>query len=245
MLNYCTHIFCQDEASIRLLKDKLNFTNASLSGDTRYDTVLQAKQLTKELSIINAFKNEELVFIGGSTYAKEDEFILNLFNKEALSELKFIVVPHDIDINYCQNLKNRFNNQAALYSELIGEKEATNYRVLIVDKVGLLLQLYNYADFALVGGGFGKGIHNTLEAAVQGIPVFGGPNWQKSIEVKELQDIDCFIEVNSAKDLAEKIKTLLKNKAVLLDIKENSKKHFEEKIGATNKIYKQLSSIIN
>jgi len=238
MLSYCSHIFCQDENSKNLLQNKLNIKHCSVSGDTRYDTVQQALKTNNEISQLAIFKNKQQLIIGGSTYKQEDEILQSLINDSRFGDYKFIIVPHDIDKQYCQSLKDQLN--AVLFTELNGATKLETVKVLIVDEIGHLLQLYAYANYALVGGGFGKGIHNILEASVYGIPVFTGPNWHKSIEAKELKDLACFFEIENKHQLADAIISFEDDWESIEKTKTTLQEFFDHKIGATDLIYEQL-----
>jgi len=177
-------IFVQDELSFQLLRGN-NFTNAVLAGDTRFDRVWEIASLPEQIPLIATFRNKKKLFVGGSTWAPDEKLILQLVT-ELNDEWKFVIVPHEIYAAHLEQLKRESAWPVIFYSEIDTGKKISNEKILIVDKIGLLSSIYQYANIAYVGGGFGKGIHNTLEAAVYGIPVLFGPNYEKFNEAKLL-----------------------------------------------------------
>ncbi|HTA28525.1 MAG TPA: glycosyltransferase N-terminal domain-containing protein [Bacteroidia bacterium] len=176
-------LFVQDENSQSLL-NKFGITNVIVCGDTRFDRVINISQQNYSDSIIENFKNGELLWICGSTWEEDEKIIVPVFEKLAHSgqKIKLLIVPHEVSETRIKSIQTRYP-LAIRYSEA-NENAASS--IMILDKMGLLSYIYRYADIAYVGGGFGKGIHNLTEAAVYGIPVAFGPNHQKFIEATEL-----------------------------------------------------------
>lgn len=182
MLRCFTQIFVQDEASGMLLQ-KIGIENWAVGGDTRFDRVIEAVAKVQPLPTAASFSKNNKIIVAGSTW-KEDE----LFLKEAIDRLpanwKLILVPHEVHKSHIEAIVSMFGDEAVLWS--VNEDVHTK-RVLVVDTVGLLSGLYQYADVAWIGGGFGKdGVHNVLEAAVYGKPVSHGPVYSQYIEAREL-----------------------------------------------------------
>ncbi|MDA3779752.1 MAG: 3-deoxy-D-manno-octulosonic acid transferase, partial [Bacteroidales bacterium] len=180
-----SHFFVQDDESKRLLA-KININNVTVTGDTRFDRVYEISKQSKELPIINNFKNDTQVFIAGSTWKPDEEIITSYINKNH-NKIKFIIAPHEIDETNIRRIENSIadNIPVVRYSNA-NEKDLSSVRVLIVDNIGLLSSIYKYANIAYIGGGFGKGIHNILEAACYSIPVIFGSNYYKFNEAVEL-----------------------------------------------------------
>ena len=194
-----SHFFVQNSLSQQLL-NKNGFKNVTVSGDTRFDRVNDIKEQNNILDFAAEFKDNKTTLVAGSTWAKDEEHIVNYINVFANDEQKFIIVPHNIEVKEIEKLKERISKKAVLFSE----KEAidlSNYQVLIIDTIGLLSKVYNYADIAYVGGGFGAGIHNILEPATFGIPIIIGPNYEKFHEAKELVELGACKVIKSREDL--------------------------------------------
>ena len=181
MLCCFSHLFVQDAASEQLLT-KIGMENITVAGDTRFDRVVTAAKQVSELPALEGFTANSKVLIAGSTWPEDEVFLLKVL-KQLPAHWKLIIVPHEVHESHIKAVEQLYSGESVTYSELIGNADR---RVLIVDKIGLLLQLYQYGDVAWIGGGFGKGIHNTLEAAVYGMPVGFGPAYHKFREAHEL-----------------------------------------------------------
>ena len=189
VLNCFTHFFVQNEISRELL-EKIGVTNVSIVGDTRFDRVLQIKEAAKQLPIVEAFLSTDApVFVAGSSWLPDEEIFVKYFN--AHRNWKLIIAPHVIGEDHLRQLEKLLNGRKVLRyttaEKNIAENSFSSYDVLIIDCFGLLSSVYHYGDVAYVGGGFGVGIHNLLEAAVWDMPVFFGPNNQKFQEAQGLK----------------------------------------------------------
>ena len=187
MLGCFSHIFVQDEASKELL-NKININEVSVSGDTRFDRVIMATQQQEELPVAAAFSEGYKILVAGSTWW-EDELFLHKVLPLLPPEWKLILVPHETDKENINEVEKLFEGNLIKWSECppSGTGIAKDKQVLLVDKVGILIQLYRYGKVAWIGGGFGKeGVHNVLEAAVYGIPCCYGPVYHQFIEAKKL-----------------------------------------------------------
>lgn len=188
ILNCVTHFFVQNEKS-RSLLGEIGFNNATVSGDTRFDRVYEHAQAARRLDLVEAFAAGYRVVIGGSTWPQDEDLLARL----ALDfpNVKFIVAPHEIQQAKIEGIEQAFPSTVR-YSELTQvtkeqvAAKAANEQVLIIDNIGMLSSLYQYGQVAYIGGGFGAGIHNTLEAAAFGLPVIFGPKYQKFQEAKDL-----------------------------------------------------------
>jgi 3-deoxy-D-manno-octulosonic-acid transferase len=174
-------IFVQDAASAQLLQD-IGIDDAVVAGDTRFDRVVKAIQVGVDLPIVKAFAAGKKILVGGSTWAEDEQFLKKVLDGLP-ADWKLILVPHEVNDAHIYSVKTLFGDSAVTWSDWVNGNSA---RVLIVDRIGLLLQLYSFGRVAWIGGGFGKGIHNTLEAAAHGMPVAFGPVHQKFREAKEL-----------------------------------------------------------
>ncbi|MGZ4056080.1 MAG: 3-deoxy-D-manno-octulosonic acid transferase [Bacteroidia bacterium] len=233
-LNCFTTFFLQDEASFELLKNN-NFKNILLTGDTRFDRVFEISKNIKSIPLIQQFKQNSDVFIAGSSWA-EDEKIISSLKSEGL---KLIIVPHEVDEKHIQLIIRQFSFSKTLRFSQANENNVKDAQILIIDNIGMLSSIYQYGTIAYIGGGFGKGIHNILEAATFGLPVIFGPNYQKFSEAKELIHLGGAFSI---KDVSEFKKTieLLEDKTVLQTASHIAKYYVSSRIGASDKI---LSSI--
>src|SRR5665213_2214343 len=185
MLGLVNHFFVQDAESKQLLSGS-GVDNVTVSGDTRFDRVWANAQQPKPLPEIEEFKNGAKVFIAGSTWPDDERLIVTLISK--YPGWKFIFAPHEIDEKKIENLiALLIAGSTARYSQISNlRSQISNLNVLVIDNIGMLSSLYQYGDIAYIGGGFGAGIHNTLEAAAFGLPVIFGPNYAKFKEAHNL-----------------------------------------------------------
>ena len=200
MLGFVTYFFVQDSASKELLQT-LGISNVEVSGDTRFDRVWANAQHPTELPAINQFKNDHKLFIAGSTWPDDEALVATLVKDYA--DWKFIFAPHEIGEDKIEKLIGLLPlNSVIRYSQIEGNQlSLNNYQTLIIDNIGMLSSLYQYADVAFIGGGFGAGIHNTLEAAAFGLPVIFGPNYDKFKEAKDLISIKGGYSINDEPEL--------------------------------------------
>lgn len=180
-------ICVQDDNSKKLLAD-IGITNVQVCGDTRFDRVLDIQRQSKELKIAKYFaqkarKENEKIIVAGSTWPKDEDVIIPYFN--ITTDVKLIIAPHEIDEAHLKYIESLLERPYIRYSQAIPEAMA-DYDCLIIDNFGLLSSIYHYGQIAYVGGGFGVGIHNVLEAAVYDVPVIFGPNFKKFREAQHL-----------------------------------------------------------
>lgn len=185
MLDTFTHLFVQNQDSVDLLASIGRTDEVSVSGDTRFDRVLEIRSAAKELPIVELFSKSSIgnVLVAGSSWPKDENLFIPYFN--AHPELKLIIAPHEIHEEHLLTIEAQLKRPFRRYTQISSE-EAANCDCLIIDCFGLLSSIYRYGNIAYIGGGFGSGIHNTLEAAVYGIPVIFGPNFAKFHEAMEL-----------------------------------------------------------
>ncbi len=213
-LKKITHIFLQDQNSADILL-KHGFNNFSVSGDTRFDTVLNNSKKTKENNLIEKFCGESFVIIGGSTWDVEEKILIKYIKK--FPEKKYIIAPHEL--NRLDKLQKYTNGIMFSTASL---KNIHKSNVLIIDSIGLLPTLYRYANIAFIGGGFAKGIHNVLEAIVFKVPAIIGPNHHKSNEANELIELEYIEVINNYYEFITALKKLNFTKISEEYIKKNS-----------------------
>jgi 3-deoxy-D-manno-octulosonic-acid transferase len=234
---YCfSKIFVQDKASTQLLQT-IKINDAVVAGDTRFDRVVAAVNNIQSLPIAETFIGDGKVLIAGSTWPEDEAFLQKAYEDFAPG-WKLIVVPHEVDEMHISRVMGLFGNKAIKWSEW---KEDNNAAVLIVDKIGLLLSLYQYATVAWIGGGFGKGIHNTLEAAAYGIPVGFGTNYHKFREAKELIAANAAFSINEPQQLVNCITNWEKDNAAYELSCTAARQYVMTNAGATAKIMSYLS----
>jgi 3-deoxy-D-manno-octulosonic-acid transferase len=247
MLRCFTHLFVQNDTSLKL-QQKINVTNASISGDTRFDRVLEITKNFKPVSGIEDFCEEKIVIVAGSTWLEDDEELDHYANSHP--DIRFIIAPHDIGESRLKECE-RLYHYSIRYSQFIQQGQNVALptfdiqnrkpNTLIVDNVGMLKYLYSYASICYVGGGFGgDGVHNVLEAAVYSKPVVFGPVYEKYPEAAELIAKGGAFSVIDAIDLEDTFNELLDNSSHYNDAAENARDYVYSKAGATEKIMKYI-----
>ena len=208
LLGTFNHIFVQDKLSLDLL-EKQGIPNASISGDTRFDRVYDLYTQAKKLPLIEEFCRDKPVLVAGSTWMKDEELLVRYL--ESHPGLKLILVPHEIHYAHITEISKLLDGNFVRYSEANPENLKTA-NCLVVDVMGILSSIYRYAGVAYIGGGFGVGIHNTLEAAVYSIPVVFGPNYRKFREARDLIGIGGAFSISNYIVLEAQLDRLFKDK---------------------------------
>jgi 3-deoxy-D-manno-octulosonic-acid transferase len=191
ILKKFTHIFVQDKRSLDLLNG-IGIKNTSVAGDTRFDRVSQIAAAAKTLPILEKFRDGEKLLLAGSSWRSDEEIIAGFINMDP-GKMKWVFAPHEIDKSNIARLEKLFKTDVVRYSEF--NEESHKARVLIIDNIGILSSAYRYSYIAVVGGGFGKGIHNILEPACWGTPVLFGPNYKgfkEAVDIISGQGAFCF-----------------------------------------------------
>ncbi|GAA4314721.1 glycosyltransferase N-terminal domain-containing protein [Pontixanthobacter gangjinensis] len=189
------HFFVQNEESRNLL-NSAGFENVSLSGDTRFDRVAAQIEANNQIDFIEQFKGEEMLVVCGSTWPEDEDLMIDFINSSV--KIKFIIAPHEIKPEKIRALEKKISISCIKYSEKEG-KNLENYRVLILDTIGLLGRAYSYANIAYVGGAAGHtGLHNILEPATFGIPIIIGENYDKFPEAERLRQLAGLFSVKNS-----------------------------------------------
>lgn len=236
-LSMITCFFLQNQASRELLLGA-GISRTVVNGDTRFDRVAAISDQAQSLGNFSAFAQNHQILVAGSTWPPDEELLLPMIHDESLA-LKFIIVPHEISTAHIQRLQQRISVKTQIYSLHNGAFDADT-RVLIIDQVGLLSGLYKLGCLAYIGGGFGRGIHNILEAAAFGLPVFFGPNYSQFTEAKELLHLGGAFAVRNAQELQQKILLLIQNPEELHQTSLICSDYVKAKTGATATIIKEL-----
>ncbi|EDP98147.1 glycosyltransferase N-terminal domain-containing protein [Kordia algicida OT-1] len=204
------HIFVQDEASQKLLKS-IDYTAVTISGDTRFDRVLEILDRDNSLPFIEDFKNDKSCIVMGSSW-QDDETIFVPFINAATKDCKFIIAPHNIKSQGIEKLRNIITKSTVLFSEMEHHQDLSQFDVFIIDTIGILTKVYSYATIAYVGGGMGNtGLHNTLEPAVFGIPVVIGKNYSGFKEAEDLVQLGGVLSVTSEAEFNKTMTRLLED----------------------------------
>jgi 3-deoxy-D-manno-octulosonic-acid transferase len=231
-----THIFVQQESSRELL-EKYGITHTTTAGDTRFDRVRQVAGTGYSHPAIERFASGARIIVAGSTWEADEQLLESAFI-ELPPGLRWIIVPHELSEPHLQHLRKRFPGNI-LFTELKGDMPPGT-RVVIVDTIGQLSYLYRYGTLAYIGGGFGKGIHNILEAATYGLPVIFGPNYQKFSEALELIRLGGAFPVSSKSELLSTIRQHLEMNSLLKTASQIASNYVLERVGATSFILENV-----
>lgn len=228
-----THFFIQDQQSADLLQ-KHSFTNYTITGDTRFDRVTEIINEKKEIDYIERFAKGQKVLVAGSTWKEDEAILAPIINTEL--KLRHIIAPHELSESRLKAIEQLIKRPFIRYSEIRATTRIENFEVIIIDSIGLLSHLYRYGNYAYIGGAFGKGLHNILEAATFGMPIFFGTNYGKFNEARDLTELNGAFSVSSSKELQDLLTGFM-----LDDSKKKSsdiicKNYVKSKTGATEKI---------
>ncbi|NLJ83270.1 MAG: 3-deoxy-D-manno-octulosonic acid transferase [Bacteroidales bacterium] len=230
-LSKITHFFLQNEESKKLL-NSIHITQCDVVGDTRFDTVSELSPYKD--SIIDSFCEHQEVFIAGSTW-KEDELMLKSHIKNR--DVKWIIAPHEIYQERISQIKTFFDSLGCIsYTEAHKITNFNPYKILIIDKIGMLKNIYHYGKIAYIGGGFGKGIHNVLEAATFGKPIIFGPNYKHFKEANDLVEKRVAFSVRNDNELITTIKNL-SQPTLLQKTSDAARTYIDTHKGASKKIF--------
>jgi 3-deoxy-D-manno-octulosonic-acid transferase len=241
MLECFTHLLVQTEASEVLLKRLRVTENVTVSGDTRFDRVIEIAEAGEVLPAVETFVGQLPVIVAGSTWEEDEEEMDHYANSHP--EIRFILAPHEISEDRLAEVERLFRH-CIRYSEWVGNGGAGKARpgwpepnVLLIDNIGMLSKLYRYASVAYVGGGFGDdGVHNVLEAAVYGKPVVYGPVIEKYTEAVELTESGGGIVIDSAVEAEKVFDRLLRNAHEREEMGKASREYVHSRKGATARI---------
>lgn len=236
MLGFFTRLFVQDEESVALLTS-LGIQNIQQTGDTRFDRVEQIAKAAQDIEKVERFCNGQPAVVCGSTWPPDEELLFDYINTDK-SGYKWILAPHEIGETHIKSILEKCKKRAVRYSILSTSPET--YDVLIIDCIGLLSAVYRYGKIAYIGGGFGAGIHNTLEAAVYGIPVIFGPKYQKFKEAVQLIRQGGAFSIHNARELQEVLGSLIQHPSIAETAGQHARAYVESQLGATQVILKTL-----
>jgi 3-deoxy-D-manno-octulosonic-acid transferase len=236
-----TMIFVQNDQSKKLL-NSIGIENTEVCGDTRFDRVAAVALKPANIEIAKAFASNHFVIVAGSTWPSDEELIFKLMGKNR-HNLRLILAPHEIHPDHIHTLMLKAGPKAVQFSKTNAIK-AANAEILIIDSIGMLSQLYQYGSIAYIGGGFGVGIHNILEATAFGLPVFFGPNYNKFREAKDLIELNGAFPVKNSGELVQKTDDLLSDSKIMAETSAICKNFVADGCGATEIILRYANEII-
>jgi len=232
MLKKVTHFFLQNQESAELLQS-LNISNFSVVGDTRFDRVAHILENVKPLPQIERFLGSQKAIIAGSSWKAEEALLMQYYRINP--GFKLIIVPHEVTEENIQRILTQFDENAICYSKITSSK-LVDKNILIIDSYGMLTSLYQYGYLAIVGGGFGAGIHNILEAATFGMPIIIGPNYERFNEAIDMVDLHCAFPVCNIEEFNTIMNHLLSGPALVKTISRIASDYVKSNVGATPKI---------
>lgn len=226
-------LFVQNEESKELLAD-LGFDNVAVTGDTRFDRVAEIARSARKVEIIERFKGDRPVFIAGSSWGPDEELLIPLMNDNP--NLKFIIAPHEMEESRIARLLQETRGGAVRYTQCNETTDFGHTQLLVLDTVGLLASVYGTATWGYIGGGFGVGIHNTLEAATFGLPIAFGPNYKKFKEACDLISLGAARSIQNYEELAAWFAPLRDDAARLAEASRTARDYTQRHQGATRQI---------
>ena len=242
-LRRITHFFVQNERSVELLRSIGVTDNVTIVGDTRFDRVIDIRNIAKSLPIVKQFTQAQddapqpFVLVAGSSWQPDEDILLDYVNRHP--EIRLVIAPHVVNDAHIQEIEQKLTTPALRYSKATPQN-VQNYRVLIIDGYGLLSSIYRYATVAYVGGGFGVGIHNVPEAAVYGIPVIIGPNHQRFAEAVALMENGGCKSIENAEDFSAIMDDFLANPSHISASGSAAGRYINQNAGATPVIYEHV-----
>lgn len=234
VLRLFDHIFVQDEESKQLLEG-LKVKNVTICGDTRFDRVIAIQQQAKQYQWAADFQaSSKFTLIAGSSWPKDEDIFIDHFNKHP--EMKLIIAPHEIHESHVKDIISKLKRPYMRFSEL-DESKVKDVDCIIIDAIGFLSSIYRYGDIAYIGGGFGVGIHNTLEAAVYGIPVVFGPNHTAFREALGLLEVGGGFTISDGSSYNALMDSFIADREKLTDAGKKAGAYVVDNSGASDAIF--------
>lgn len=242
-LKNVTHFFVQNDETAKLLKS-IGLENSTVTGDTRFDRVFEIAKQSKSFPEIESFIAGRKCIIAGSSWQPDEKFLIP-FSKNMPDDYCMIIAPHDISDSHIKQITSQYESmQSVAYSQQVNKtmsQQVNKSKVLIIDTIGILKQIYKYARFAYVGGGFMSSIHNTQEALVFGCPVVIGPKYHKFVEAVDLVEKGGMFSVSNQQEFNDIFEKLMHDDCFYNKASGICQDYIQISIGATDKIVRYLS----
>lgn len=238
MLTWYKQICVQDEKSKKLL-ESIDIKNVTVCGDTRFDRVIEIEQQAKNIELFDLFTQnrkadqDEIMLVAGSSWPKDENVFIPYFNKNLHTRL--IIAPHEINEAKLKYIEENLKRPSIRFSHATKDN-IQNYDCVIIDNFGLLSRIYKYADIAYIGGGFGVGIHNIVEAAVYGVPVIFGPNFKKFKEAVDLIEAGGAYSIKNEETFTAIMDEFVQYQSTLNAAGNNARNYVKSHAGAVNKV---------
>jgi 3-deoxy-D-manno-octulosonic-acid transferase len=230
-------LFVQNETSASNLA-KVGISKVEVVGDTRFDRVRQIQKDAGKLPLVERFKKGATTLVAGSSWPADEDLVIEYFNTHP--DIKLILAPHVVDERHLAEIVHKLKRPSVFYTHA-SEESVESADCLIIDCYGLLSSVYRYGKAAYIGGGFGAGIHNTLEAAVYGIPIIFGPKYRKFMEAVQLIEVEGACSVNNYDELHALLDRLFSDKSFLKDMGKRAGEYVKANTGATKKILSKIN----
>ncbi|MBN1791142.1 MAG: 3-deoxy-D-manno-octulosonic acid transferase [Bacteroidales bacterium] len=241
-LRFINHFFVQDQSSASLLQSH-GFHNVSVSGDTRFDRVSSLARVPDEIAGLRAFVAGGYCLVAGSTWPRDEEILIRFIN-ETGQNIKMVIAPHEIHQQHILRLTSHIMKKYVRFSQA-REENLSEYQVLIMDNIGMLSSLYRYGQIAFIGGGFGTGIHNILEPAVNGLPVVFGPNYRKFREAIDLIEAGGAFAISSPEEFHQTVHALMNDPVKYTAASSAAKRYVSGNTGATERIMSRIKVLFS
>lgn len=236
------HIFTQNESSKHML-NSIGYNAITVAGDTRFDRVTNQLKQNNNLDFIEEFKQKSLCVVIGSSWPEDEKVMIDFINTKAHNNTKFIIAPHNIKAQQIKQLQKSIQKKTVLYSEK-ENKQLSDYQVFIIDTIGLLSKIYNYADVAYVGGAMGTtGLHNTLEPATFGVPIVIGKNYSKFPEAEAMIAKGGMKTIANIEEFNSALLLLTKDENTRKTLGQINLTYIKDNLGAVEKITNYLRNI--
>ena len=223
-------MFVQNEESRELLHE-IGYDDVIVAGDTRFDRVAAIAKAAKPVDIVAKFKGDASLFVAGSTWGPDEDILMPLVNDNP--HIKFVIAPHEMDQARINKILASTKCGAVRYTQCDATIDFSSTQVLVLDTIGILSSVYGYASWSYIGGGFGVGIHNTLEAATFGLPIAFGPKYEKFKEARDMVALGAATKVESAEELSAWFAPLRDDAAHLVHTSAIAKDYTAKNQGAT------------
>lgn len=239
MLHFFTRIYVQNQHSLELLQS-IGVNHVEVGGDTRFDRVYDLATAAKPITLLEEFAQQKPVVVAGSTWEKDEELIAEFIAKYP-GKVKWIVAPHEVHASHIQKIEALFPKTLVRYTQ--ADTESVKHAdILLVDTIGVLSSMYRYGNLAYIGGGFGKGIHNTLEAATYGLPVVFGPNYHRFQEAVDLINQESGFSISDFTSFESELMHLLTDETYRKNCGKNAADYVNKMRGGTTKILLHLNA---